>query len=110
MTPYALPSPCRHPGCGELTTDTRCSKHERQSERVRGTSVQRGYSYRWQKIRRLYLLQHPLCERCGQVAEQVHHKDRKPTGRLRFDFANLEALCRPCHGEEHGEGVSDPWG
>ena len=53
-----------------------------------------------------------LCERCkakGLIvpAEIVHHKEHlnvdnitDPTITLNND--NLEALCRKCHGEEHG--------
>ncbi|TLF33243.1 hypothetical protein FE256_03880 [Microbacterium sp. 5K110] len=34
---------CAHPGCPNLTTGTRCTTHQRERERQRGTRQQRGY-------------------------------------------------------------------
>ena len=52
-----------------------------------------------------------LCERCkakGRLtpAEIVHHKthltpDNITDTNITLDWANLEALCRDCHGEVH---------
>lgn len=45
------------------------------------------------------------CERCGNIATQVHHKEhiQTETGwHRRLDITNLEALCLQCHNEEHG--------
>lgn len=45
------------------------------------------------------------CERCGAIAECVHHKHyiRSPGGwERRLEWANLEALCGDCHAIEHG--------
>ena len=67
----------------------------------------------WQACREGYLKSvGGLCERCkakGLIvpAEIIHHKIHlnnqninDPSVTLNFD--NLEALCRSCHGEEHG--------
>lgn len=67
----------------------------------------------WVNCRKAYLAKvGGLCERClakGLIvpAEIIHHKIRlnennitDPSVSLNFD--NLEALCRLCHGEEHG--------
>ena len=67
----------------------------------------------WVNCRKAYLAKvGGLCERClakGLIvpAEIIHHKIRlnennitDPSVTLNFD--NLEALCRLCHGEEHG--------
>lgn len=71
----------------------------------------------WRKLRDLFLRQHPLCERCmanGRTvpAEDIHHK-KSPFRNGEIDYSllldekNLEALCKKCHGEEHG-GVESP--
>lgn len=60
-------------------------------------------SSRWRALRSAYLQEHPLCEdhqARGQVvaAEHVHHKiERKDAPELALDWANLRALCKPCH-------------
>lgn len=50
-----------------------------------------------------------ICERCGGLGEQVHHRIyltdenlKDPTVSLNFD--NLELLCNKCHAEEHHGG------
>ena len=73
-------------------------------------------SVKWQKLRVLYLREHPLCEKClneGKVnpAEQVHHK-RSPFNykekiinwELGLDPDNLESICSYHHGIEHTAG------
>lgn len=68
----------------------------------------------WQNCRDEYLKSvGGLCEKCkakGEIVPAiiVHHKIHlnaqnidDPSITLNFD--NLEALCRKCHGEEHGE-------
>ncbi|RCS48509.1 HNH endonuclease signature motif containing protein [Bremerella cremea] len=56
-------------------------------------------SARWQRCRKRYIQQQPLCEcGCGEMATEVHHKiDRKERPDLAFDFDNLEAMTKPCH-------------
>src|SRR4051812_665902 len=60
-------------------------------------------SARWQKLRRIYLTHHPLCEMCEvnnkiTVANQIHHKIpvRKDINKF-FDIQNLKSVCRECH-------------
>ena len=74
-------------------------------------------SPRWKNIRRAYLQQHPLCERCEREgfvrsAVDVHHKrpvesakTEQEMERLAYnlDGNNLEALCIPCHIKTHQE-------
>ena len=47
-----------------------------------------------------------LCELCGQVAVDIHHKLKKSQGGT-DDADNLIALCRKCHGAEHGIKIVD---
>lgn len=59
----------------------------------------------WKKLRISYLMEHPLCELCGeQLAVDVHHKVEISTGKneeemkkLGFDSNNLMSLCKKCH-------------
>lgn len=39
------------------------------------------------------------CAKCGEPAEQVHHKSYKHRGAEKLD--ELEPLCETCHGTEH---------
>jgi hypothetical protein len=75
---------CLERGCGMLTTRTRCPAHERQQDRRRGSTAQRGYGAQHQTMRRRLL---PLaygrpCPRCGQpilpgqALDLDHAKDR----------------------------------
>ncbi len=97
---------CMHPGCPNLVTVAnayRCPEHEREYlknwERPRDVKYTSGM---WKKLSRLFLANHPLCERCGAPSELAHHVYRKREGGS-DDFENLEALCRKCHEAEHNE-------
>lgn len=100
--PKRPPSPCLEPGCPELTTRTRCAKHEaqvaRQWDRQRGTARQRGYDARWNNLARRYIRQHPTCELCGEhPAKEVDHIIALRDGGQKYATYNMQALCRPCH-------------
>ena len=41
-----------------------------------------------------------LCERCGAVGVDIHHKIKRSHGGS-DEAENLEALCRKCHNREH---------
>jgi len=110
--------PCNAWGCAELVTAGQqyCEKHRKQKdreyERKRRSSVERGYDKAWQKARAMKASQDPLCERClkrGIVKpmNEVHHIipiDVRPD--LRLAMSNLESICLDCHHEEHKE---DRW-
>lgn len=67
------------------------------------TSSQRGYDYKWQKARKRYLQDHPLCvycERQGLTAASsvVDHKiPHRGDQNLFWSEANWQALCKTCH-------------
>ena len=47
-----------------------------------------------------------LCERCGQIGIEVHHKERLTIDNVNdssisLNQDNLELLCRECHNKEH---------
>ena len=67
------------------------------------TTNERGYTYRWQQISRLYLRSNPLCVMCqseGQVAAaQVvdHIEPHRGDMELFWDEGNWQALCKSHH-------------
>lgn len=101
-------SGCRTPGCPGIVRGGVCSVCgprrgvlDRGYDQQRGSSAERGYDGRWQRLRGMYLRQHPVCVECaGQgrtvVATEVHHKIPKRAGGTDH-FDNLLALCKPCH-------------
>jgi 5-methylcytosine-specific restriction endonuclease McrA len=63
-----LARPCLVPGCGRLTTRTRCLEHRRAWERARGTRQERGYGADYQRARRELVACAELCAWCGRPA------------------------------------------
>jgi len=107
MSPWAAKKPCGYPGCFELTTAGRCERHRRQEKREvdkrRGSSSSRGYGWDWQKERKSYLHENPLCALClaqdrREVATVVDHvRPHKGDRDLFWGQENWQALCKPCH-------------
>lgn len=83
----------------------RCSVHQRQErtayDRRRGTAAQRGYGAEWRKVRAAHLALQPFCEvsGCGQIASDVHHRERYPSlGPDHRDYT-LISYCHRHHSE-----------
>lgn len=61
----------------------------------------------WLSARELKIMSvNGLCERCGAIGIEVHHKDRLSIDNVRdasvsLNQDNLELLCRECHNQEH---------
>ena len=106
---HKAPRPCRFPGCSKTTTteDGYCPIHRKllsqKFERTRETAVQRGYSTRWHKARRMFLNAHPLCMRCllsGTTTPATivdHIKPHRGDDALFWDESNWQSLCGTCH-------------
>ncbi|MCO7225283.1 HNH endonuclease [Pleionea sp. CnH1-48] len=107
--PQRAPRGCRKRGCTKLTIERHgyCSEHAHlaswgkwQSER--GTSSQRGYGAKWQKLRKEILARDKyLCQICFavsriQAAQTVDHITPKARGGTDSPD-NLQSLCYPCH-------------
>ena len=88
--------PCAEPGCPEPASYRgRCPSHSRQRERTTHPNRAIYNSAKWKYTRRRKLFDVPLCERCGALATEVHHRHG-----VRVDpwsMAGLESLCHPCH-------------
>jgi 5-methylcytosine-specific restriction protein A len=110
--PLASLKPCRYPGCGMAVhrTAAYCSVHTKavrqQSDQLRGNAASRGYDQAWQRLRVLYLAEHPVCEceecQSGErrliAAQVVDHRipiSERPD--LRLMWTNLRAMSKPCH-------------
>ena len=72
----------------------------------RETAAQRGYDYRWQKVRAGWLRSHPLCVHCeaeGRVvaASEVDHIiPHKGDRALFWDNTNWQSLCHSHHSKK----------
>ena len=108
--PIAPPRPCAQPGCGALVKSGRCEKHQQQVKQIkrgadkrRGTSTQRGYNWRWRKVRLSFLKLHPLCVHCqaeGVITAATvvdHIKPHKGDQALFWDVDNYQSLCARHH-------------
>ena len=60
---------------------------------------------KWKEVRKAYYESvYGLCERCGSIGEEVHHKvELNPINvndpKIAFGMDNLELLCVRCHNE-----------
>lgn len=106
-------SPCRSPRCPNLSTNGGyCDAHQslvrqaqRQADKDRGNSTERGYNYRWQVESKLFLNEHPLCEICQKktpprvtAATLVDHIiPHKGDQGLFWDKSNWQGSCDKCH-------------
>lgn len=109
MSAGQIPRPCKI--CRRLTLNMPpyCDEHKKVDEereklwdQRRGSRHARGYDNLWVKVRKMYLILHPLCEMCeaeGRIipAQEVHHKVALRDGGARLDSDNLMAVCRSCH-------------
>ena len=73
---------------------------------------QRGYNYRWDKLRDRFIRNNPLCRICalqGKVTEaaQVDHIQPHRGDQEKFwDEGNLQALCASCHSRKTAQEVN----
>lgn len=99
--------PCSYPNCPELTESRYCDKHQKEINKSYNKSCRPyGYLYnnrRWRKLRKQFLLEHPLCEVCKKqgavtVADVVDHiKPHEGNEELFWFESNWQALCKCCH-------------
>lgn len=107
--PYKPLTPCRYPGCPELTSESYCPKHKKlvnaeYDVRLRDKGAREFYrSKTWQRLRQNYLIDNPFCVCCfekGKLvrATVVDHVVPIRQGGSALDEKNLQALCSSCHG------------
>lgn len=94
---------CRKIGCKNLTDSVEgyCKDHAQESyayDKKRANSNDRGYNSRWRRYRKYFLMQHPVCVRCGRLATVVDHIiPHKGNQDLFWQQSNHQALCKLCH-------------
>lgn len=114
--PYKPRHPCAHPGCPNLVPagEKYCPEHKKMHPEETRSAKSRGYDRKWQHFRKVYLNRHPWCVSCLQngkltkatVVDHIHpfRGDEK----LKYDPANLQALCKACHDKKTGTFDSHP--
>ncbi len=100
MSPTRL---CLESTCGRPATRRgRCDEHATEHRRHQRSRQDAFYSSKaWHISRDRFLFEHPLCERCGAIAEHVHHIKPIEDGGARRDPANLMSVCASCHTAIH---------
>jgi len=101
--PYAAKKECAHPRCPDVVPSGQrhCTKHKRaevkQYERGRGSSSERGYDRKWQKIRAVIIARDPVCKACNRKpTTDVDHITPRRRGGTDAE-SNLQGLCHTCH-------------
>lgn len=99
--PHSAPRLCSHQGCTILSKH---SHYNREAERRRGNSTQRGYGAPWQKRRKAALntAEGALCvyhwEVLGQVVPATSRDHRVPKAKGGSDDdSNLVSACTYCN-------------
>jgi 5-methylcytosine-specific restriction enzyme A len=104
--------PCATPGCPALVDSGRCdahrAKHYATQGEERGSAHQRGYDVRWQKARRAFLGQFPLCCDPFKVHGPVivpavvvdHWIPHRGNREIFWDTSKWRGLCASCNGRK----------
>ena len=110
IMPKRMPTTCSSPGCPNLAYGRYCEQHAKEKaqrcDQERGTAASRGYNSKWQKYRRKYLYEHPLCVECERVGKLKvatvvdHIAPHKGDHKLFWDQKNHQSLCGPCHNKK----------
>lgn len=112
--PNSPPTVCPCGGRRTAGVCDRCGpvkrRNQKDYDRNRGTSCERGYDYQWQKFRERYLMRNPLCCDCKEVgviaaATDIHHVMKlKDHPEYKYDEAWLMALCKMHHDKRTARG------
>ena len=95
--------PCKHSGCPNLTGGQYCELHAALHASDRSSAFERGYNHRWQRARKRFLANHPLCaecERAGTITPATvvdHIRPHRGDKTLFWDEKNWQPLCKKCH-------------
>ena len=95
--------PCCHPGCPKLTEGRYCEEHEALHRGERKSASGRGYNSKWQRARKRFLKEHPLCCKCEEEGKYVrativdHIKPHRGDPILFWDEENWQPLCKHHH-------------
>lgn len=119
LMPTSPPIACSSPGCpGRRQAGEPCAtcgkggKREarKRHDEHRGSAAMRGYDWQWQKFRKVYLAEHPLCVDCEAAgivaaATDIHHVQKLATHpELKYEAENLMPLCKHHHDTRTARG------
>ena len=109
MANTIYPKACAMPQCPAITENKYCDKHKQGKYKRNKTTNEAGYGITWQRLRKIILLDNPLCETCKskniiKPATEVHHVIRLSAGGTN-ERDNLQCLCKPCHSRITKTGV-----
>ncbi len=109
--PHKPPRPCSYPSCPKYAVKNSgyCEKHHKEVnaryDKKRETATQRGYNARWQRARKTFLANNPVCRVCDRGATVVDHiEPHRGDMRLFWDKANWQPLCKLCHDKKTARG------
>lgn len=94
---------CKKAGCHcDAVKHGYCLPHfleyQRNKPRLWSNVNARGYTYKWQQARKVFLIEHPLCVECGRPATDVDHIiPHEGDQALFWNRLNWQALCHECH-------------
>ena len=108
--PYLPRTPCRHPGCARLVDNKSkyCEEHLPLHPEYTRSAGKRGYTSKWQRKRKLFLKNHPLCVMCKSKGKYIeatvvdHIVPHRGNEQLMWDESNWQALCKACHDNKTG--------
>ena len=99
-----LPKKCNYPCCKAIAEQekSRCSKHAYKPKQSTTKNAHIYKSFKWQKLRKIYYSNNPLCENCllhNAVVKGVivDHVIEINDGGAVYDYNNLRTLCISCH-------------
>ncbi len=101
--PQKPAKPCKYNGCPNLTYVRYCKEHQNYESISRLSANNRGYTSKWQKVRKQFLKTNPLCISCqgqGKLIQATvvdHIKPHRGDDTLFWDEKNWQPLCKRCH-------------
>ena len=124
--PYRPKKACSYFQCPNLTDGRYCPEHEKLYkqklqkmksiyDKQRGSASKRGYDYKWQKARKQFLNEYPLCVNCLKegltvIADVVDHiKPHKGDKELFWNRSNWQSLCKSCHDRKSAKEDGGGW-
>lgn len=105
--PYKPKKPCRQPGCPNLTYKAYCGQHIKMNRRE--SAHARGYTSKWRRLSKAYLMTNPLCVECksnGKLTPATvvdHISPHRGNPQLMWSESNWQSLCKRCHDKKTGK-------
>ncbi len=65
-------------------------------------------SRKWRKFSLAFKMQNPVCKYCTQPAAFTDHIDPISEGGSKWDWDNLQALCKSCNGSKTAKQKKTP--